>query len=95
MPQIAPACQSKKLRVASIGAMVGGRAGGLDHLVDGAAALEEVLVRGAESNALNHLGFLKEEQHLEIAAGREEAVGRMGGMGGMIFVGPIIPILLI
>ena len=75
----------------------------MDHLVNGAIVPGEELVREAEGDVVDHLGFLEGEKGLVIAARGEEAVGRMGEMGGMgrmgrdlalAFILRIIPIFI-
>ena len=70
-------------------------AGRLDHLVNGAVAFGEELVREAEGDVIDNLGFLEGEESLVIAARWKQAVRQMGGMGIMGKMFPITRILRI
>src|SRR4029077_13642152 len=68
---------------------------GLDHLIHSAVALGEELVREAEGNIIDDLGFLEGEERLVIAARRKQPLWRMGVMGIMRWMSPITRILRI
>jgi hypothetical protein len=52
----------------------------LDHLIHGAVGFREVLVREAEGEVVDDLGFLEGEQSLVISARWEQPLGGMGRM---------------
>jgi hypothetical protein len=48
---------------------------GLDHLIDGAVAAGEILVREAEGDVIDDLGFLVGEKGAVVAERRQDALG--------------------
>jgi hypothetical protein len=67
----------------------------LDHLVDGAVFVGEVLVRKAIGDVVDDFGFLVGAKSVWISSWGEDAfwgMGRMGVIGMMGFMIPMIPI---